>query len=118
MQKASRYLKPVIFSVVGLVATSYLPMSHMGEAAELQSPAIAKRFEAYYNQHQGPRVLGNPVSEQLFAYTYPAQYFEKGRIEDHRGESGNPAYAFAYGLLTSELMEGRPNLSVSTSSIT
>jgi len=93
-------------------------MSHMSEAAELQSPAIAKRFEAYYNQQQGPRVLGNPVSEQLFVYTYPAQYFEKGRIEDHRGESGNPAYAFAYGLLTSELIEGSPNLSVSTTSIT
>lgn len=118
MHKAFRFAKPATWLALGLLATSFVPMQHTTEAATLQAPTIAKRFQAYYNQQQGPRVLGNPVSEQLFAYTYPAQYFEKGRIEDHRGESGNPAYAFAYGLLTSELMEGSPNLSVSTTSLT
>jgi Sporulation and spore germination len=87
-------------------------------AAQPFAPPIALRFQAYYAQHQGLRVLGHAASEPLFAYTYPAQYFEKGRIEDHRGESGNPDWAFAYGLLTSELIEGSPNLSVSTTSLT
>jgi hypothetical protein len=85
---------------------------------QAQTPAIALRFQAYYAKHQGLRVLGYPVGEPLFAYTYPAQYFEKGRIEDHRGESANPDWAFAYGLLTSELMEGSPELPVSTTNLT
>ena len=28
---------------------------------------------------------GNPVTDSLYVYSYPAQYFEKGRIEDHGG---------------------------------
>lgn len=117
MHKAFRFAKPAAWLALGLFGTSLLPAAHATEAAAAQAPAIAKRFQAYYNAQQGPRVLGNPVGEQVFAYTYPAQYFEKGRIEDHRGESGNPAYAFAYGLLTAELMEGSPNLAVSTTSL-
>lgn len=117
MHNTIRLAKPATWLALGLLATSFLPAARMSEAAMAQAPTIAARFQTYYNQQQGPRVLGNPVSEQLFAYTYPAQYFEKGRIEDHRGENGNPAYAFAYGLLTSELMEGAPNQSVSTTSL-
>ena len=113
--------KPSVPTRLLLCAFTLLVSLSLGAQTPQQAnaaPTIAKRFQAYYTQQQGLRVLGNPVSEPLFAYSYPAQYFEKGRIEDHRGESGNPAYAFAYGLLTSELMEGSPNLSVSTTSLT
>lgn len=89
----------------------------VAQASTLAAPTVAERFLHYYTDHQGLRVLGNPVGEQVFAYTYPAQYFEKGRIEDHRGENSDPNYAFAYGLLTAELMEGNPNLAVSTTSL-
>lgn len=104
------------------MAMQYVPQGRV-QAAELyapmaQAPGIAQRFVPYYTANQGLRVLGNPVGEPLFAYTYPAQYFEKGRIEDHRGENANPDWAFAYGLLTSELMEATPNASVSTTSLT
>ena len=79
---------------------------------------VAQRFQDYYNQHDGLRVLGNPVTDSLYIYSYPAQYFEKGRIEDHRGESPNPEWAFAYGLLTADLMESVPDLAVSTTNLT
>ncbi|MGA7730578.1 MAG: GerMN domain-containing protein [Chloroflexia bacterium] len=118
-------LKPLISSRLALCAillalsVSLAPQArNEARAGVIAAPAIAQRFQAYYAQHQGLRVLGNPVGEPLFAYTYPAQYFEKGRIEDHRGESGNPEWAFAYGLLTGELMEGSPNLLVSATSLT
>jgi hypothetical protein len=80
--------------------------------------SVAPRFQGYYYLHQGLRVLGNPVTDSLYAYSYPAQYFEKGRIEDHRGESANPDWAFSYGLLTSELMEAGTGLSVSSTDLT
>jgi hypothetical protein len=81
------------------LALSLLPASTVQAAQD-----ISPRFASYYTQHQGLRLLGNPVSGLAFAYGYPVQYFEKARIEDHRGESGNPEWAFAYGRLTAEMM--------------
>ena len=118
MQNARRSTTPITLIAALMVALATLAPAPPARAARLQTPEIAPRFQAYYAENEGLRVLGYPVSEQLFAYTYPVQYFEKGRIEDHRGESGNPDWAFAYGLLTSELMEGSRNQSVSATSLT
>lgn len=74
--------------------------------------SVAEPFAAYYNAHQGMRVLGNPLSALLTVAGFPAQYFEKGRIEDHRNAETNPAWQFMYGRLTAELMDLAPNHSI------
>ncbi|MEO8289259.1 MAG: GerMN domain-containing protein [Chloroflexota bacterium] len=81
--------------------------------------SIAARFATYYQQHDGLRLLGNPVSDIAFAYGYAVQYFEKARIEDHRGESANPDWAFAYGRLAVEMMEmnGADRIAVSQTNL-
>ncbi|MEO7410596.1 MAG: GerMN domain-containing protein [Sphingomicrobium sp.] len=91
-------------SIVALLAlsVSLLPPSFISQAQG--GPTIATRFATYYQSHQGLRLLGNPVSGLAFGNGYPVQYFEKARIEDHRGEIANPDWAFAYGLLTAEMM--------------
>ena len=84
----------------------------------LASPNVAEPFVTYYNQHQGIRVLGHPLSDLTQTQGYPAQYFEKGRIEDHRAEVKGPAWAFMYGRLTIELIERAPKGKVSVTSVT
>lgn len=80
------------------------------------APSIDPRFRAYYDQHQGMRVLGYPLSGLVEVNGYPAQYFEKGRIEDHRHEVTDPTWAFMYGRLTDELMERAPDVIVNATS--
>lgn len=95
--KAKRWL----FSCMALAALLLVPAF----AAAQGRPEVAEPFRDYYSRQQGIRVLGYPLTELRDADGYPAQYFEKGRIEDHRGESDNPAWRFMYGRLTAELME-------------
>lgn len=79
---------------------------------------IAEPFRDYYNRHQGIRVLGYPITDLVEAAGYPAQYFEKGRIEDHRRDAPEPHWQFQFGRLTAELMERDPGRAVSGTSIT
>jgi hypothetical protein len=92
-----------------------LPMA--GQAAQ-SGPEVAEPFRDYYARHQGIRVLGYPLTGLVEDGGYAAQYFEKGRIEDHRGEAAAPAWAFMYGRLTAELLERDPQGSVTGTSIT
>jgi murein DD-endopeptidase MepM/ murein hydrolase activator NlpD len=64
------------------------------------------------------RVLGLVQSDPVEVQGAPAQYFEKGRLEDHRHAASNPAWALAYGRLTVELLEHAPHLPISGTSIT
>ena len=90
-----------------------------GTALAVQGePDIAEPFRDYYNHHQGIRVLGSPLSSLVEDDGYPAQYFEKGRIEDHRADTPHPNWMFMYGRLTAELMERNAPGSVSTTTIT
>src|SRR3712207_6777501 len=66
--------------------------------------SVAEPFADYYNQHQGIRVLGYPLSGLEQVDGNPAQYYEKGRIEDHRMEERSPDWAFMSGRLTAELI--------------
>ena len=63
-------------------------------------------------------MLGAPVTELTSTGSYPAQYFEKGRIEDHRADAPSPAWYFMYGRLTAELMERAPGQPVNTTQLT
>ncbi len=82
------------------------------------TPAVDARFFDYYHQHQGIRILGYPLTELVEVNGYAAQYFEKGRIEDHRHEVTDPRWAFMYGRLSAELMERDPQGMVNNTSIT
>ena len=54
-------------------------------------------FRDYYNLHQGIRILGYPLTALVEADGYAAEYFEKGRIEDHRRDMANPRWQYMYG---------------------
>jgi hypothetical protein len=79
---------------------------------------VAELFRDYYDRHQGIRVLGYPLTDLAEAAGYPAQYFEKGRIEDHRRDAPDARWQYQYGRLTAELMERDPQRAVSDTSIT
>jgi hypothetical protein len=104
-----------VLALLALLAlsTALLP----GEAARAD-PQIAEQFRRYYERHEGIRVLGHPLSDLLELQGVPAQYFEKGRIEDHRGVVLDPVWGFMYGRLTAELMDSAPGLAVSGTSVT
>lgn len=95
-------------------ALGLVPLFSTGAAA---TPGVSERFVDYYNAHQGLRVLGNPLTELVEVQRYPAQYFEKGRIEDHTAEVTNPNWQFMYGRLTAELMDRDPAGAVSGTTI-
>lgn len=67
--------------------------------------SIAEPFQAYYEQHQGMRVLGYPLTGLIEVDGHLSQYFEKGRLEDHRSEQAAPDWSFMYGRLAAELIE-------------
>lgn len=102
-----------------LILGPMMPAAANRAQAQVQQPhTVAAPFQNYYNRHQGIRVLGYPVSNLVQHAGYPAQYFEKGRIEDHQGDEPNPNWAFMYGRLTAELIESAPLEQVSSSSVT
>lgn len=91
----------------------------------VQSPpaplTISWRFQDYYYQHDGGRLLGAPLSEVRFEGGRRVQYFEKGRIEDHDGEPGaTGAWRFLYGRLAADLATSGGPLAVGgvTSNVT
>jgi hypothetical protein len=81
-------------------------------------PAIAPPFVDYYARHAGMRLLGAPLTGLVMADGVPAQYFDKGRLEDHRQTATDPVWAFQYGRLTVELMEHDPDGSVTDTATT
>jgi hypothetical protein len=60
-------------------------------------------FGPYYDAYDGYRLLGTGISLGLPVEGRTAQYFEKGRLEDHTGESPDPNWQLMYGLLVDEL---------------
>lgn len=69
---------------------------------------VAPRFKAYYDAHDGYRVLGTAISlESVLGRidgTYAVQYFEKGRMEDRSFETSDPNWQIMYGLLVDQLV--------------
>ena len=55
---------------------------------------LSDRFLDYWNTHDGMRVLGLPISDQLQETLsdktqHTVQYFERGRVEYHPENTGN-----------------------------
>ena len=65
--------------------------------------AVAQRFRPFYERFDGTRVLGQPLSPPVAVDGIPAQYFEKGRLEDHSSGAPDPVPHTQYGLLVDEL---------------
>lgn len=65
-------------------------------------------FAEYYYTHDGPRVLGPAISSR----EENVQYFEKGRLEDHRGQGLPSAWQFMFGRLAADLITAGARLPV------
>ncbi|MBK9942817.1 MAG: hypothetical protein IPP13_14495 [Kouleothrix sp.] len=77
---------------------------------------VADRFLQFWNEIDGMRVLGFPISEQVQEMLpdkqiYTVQYFERGRIEYHPQQAGTP-FEMQLGLLGRALYlkESTPNI--------
>lgn len=88
-------------AAVGLLA-ALLPLGTL--RAQSAAPEVAPIFRQYYNARQGIRVLGNPIGRFETASAHYAQYFEKGLLEDHRGETADPDWQFMYARLAADLL--------------
>jgi hypothetical protein len=88
-----------------VVALLFAPASNHVAVAQSE---VAERFLAYYNQIEGIRVFGAPLTAEVEVNGIPAQYFEKARLEDHRASVPSGTWAFMYGRLTDELMARDP----------
>lgn len=106
--------------VLGLLV--FLSLSSIGPPAPVarsQLMGIEPRFAPYYDDHDGVRLLGLPLTPLHEVVGFPAQLFDKGRIEDHRGAAADPAWAFMFGRLAAELLAGAPaGMAVSGTSLT
>lgn len=63
------------------------------------------RFASYYQTRDGLRLLGAALSLETVVSGYPAQYFEKGRLEDHAADGMPADWRFMDGLLVDELQQ-------------
>lgn len=80
---------------------------------------IARCFATYYQDHDGFRILGYPIATLQEVEGFPAQYFEKGRLECHAGEARDSAWGLMFGRVTADLLAtASPNAPVSETSLT
>ena len=107
-----RHIRKAALTVATLAALATQLPTH---AADFE---VAPRFRDFYTHHQGIRVLGHPLSFELPVQSWPSQYFEKGRIEDHSRETTNTAWRFMYGRLTAEMMDKYPGAAVNNTNWT
>jgi hypothetical protein len=71
---------------------------------------VAAPFRPFYDRHDGPRVLGRPLSPPTAVNGIPAQYFEKGRLEDHGAGASDSLWEKQYGLLVDELQQAQADV--------
>lgn len=106
--------------VTGLAAASgaYLVATSSGVyrwpvGAAQSGPDVAPRFAAHYEEIDGLRLLGSPITGEITREPLPRQFFEKGLLEDHTATLGAAGpWGYMYGLLVDELQATRVNLPV------
>jgi hypothetical protein len=104
--------------ILSLMITIVLGIGLLPSRPTYAQSEVAEPFRAYYNQHQGVRILGHPLTGLVEVNGVPAQYFEKGRIEDHRDRVADPHWSLMFGRLTAELIERDPSGAVNTTHTT
>ncbi len=83
-----------------------------GVRRQAWQPAVADVFATRYASQDGLRLLGHPLTGLTASGGLPAQYFEKGRLENHSVEVSDRNWQIMYGLLVDELHEARANLPI------
>jgi hypothetical protein len=106
------------FVVPGFTAIMLLGLLLLACRTAYAEEIIAPPFAAYYWEHHGERVLGAVNAPPMEINGYLMQYFEKGRLEDHRHETSDPTRAVAYSPLTLEMMQHAPYLQIDGMPIT
>jgi hypothetical protein len=99
--------------VIVVLCAAVLPL----RAAQAEN-GVAPQFRDYYEQHAGMRTLGPPITGLVTVDGVAAQYFEKGRLEDHYAAEPDPAWGVMYGRLTAELIERDPGWFVNGTTLT
>lgn len=79
---------------------------------------VELRFLPYHRSRDSTRLLGYPLSHLHAVEGFPAQYFDKARIEDHRGAVDDPLWGMMLGRLTAELIACAPATPLSGTGIT
>ena len=110
--------RPLYFRWTAGLITVLLVLMMLPPSPARADPEVAAPFQDYYNTHQGIRVLGYPLSQLVNVNGFQTQYFEKGRIEDHRSTGTSRDWQFMYGRLTAELVEQGAHSSVNSTSMT
>ena len=70
-----------------VVTSGAMLLAFLSSGQAQASTTVAEPFRAYYEQHQGMRILGYPITGLIEANGYQAQHFEKGR-QNKVGASG------------------------------
>ncbi len=110
MQRSLRMLS-VLGLLALLAALSPAPLARAQFGVEL-------RFLAYHRSRDSTRLLGYPLSDLHSVEGFPAQYFDKARIEDHRGAVNDPVWGLMLGRLTAELIACAPATQLNSTRIT
>ncbi len=74
--------------------------------------AIDPLFVEYYQNNDGQRLLGTALTQAFREGSRRVQYFEKGKLEDMRQTTQDPAWQFSYGLMGEELVRAGADLAV------
>jgi hypothetical protein len=106
-----------IKSILAWLTSGAMFLAFMPFGQAQASTTVAEPFRAYYEQHQGMRILGYPITGLVETNGYQAQYFEKGRLEDHRAELNDTSWNFMYGRLAAELIERAGRTPISGTSL-
>lgn len=118
-RRAPLRLAALLIVIVVLLALSFPPGQPAGQPVRAEGGGeIAEPFADYYWQHHGQRTLGYVNSPLLEMNGYRVQYFEKGRLEDHRHETDHPAHGIVRSSLTRELIQNAPYLPLDTLPVT
>lgn len=94
------------FAMLSLVALLALLAARAPAPVARAQFGVESRFAAYYQDHDGFRLFGSPLTLLQEVEGFPVQYFDKGRLEDHGGANGNPDWELMFGRLTAELLAG------------
>lgn len=89
-----------------------ITISFVPSPAGVTGIAVDPVFAEYYQNNDGQRLLGAALMQAVREGPRRVQYFEKGKLEDMRQTTNDPAWQFSYGLMGEELVRAGADLSV------
>lgn len=110
--RITRTVVPFVIAFVALVLVA--PLLLGTQPVQAQQQDVAAPFVSTYWRYHGSETLGLVHSPLTEVGGIPAQYFEKGRLEDHSATG----QGVVYGRVTQEMMEGFPQVVLANSNLT